>query len=159
MQFSLNHLPCPCGSTLIYQNCCQPYLSNQDIPKIPEALMRSRYTAYSQANMEYIRQTMRGQALIGFNQEETRKWASQVQWLGLKIIATSPIANERGWVEFIASFFQGGRRHIIHERSEFHKIEGRWYYVAGQTPKVNRNNPCPCGSTQKYKRCCGRGQK
>jgi uncharacterized protein len=23
------------------------------------------------------------------------------------------------------------------------------------TPKVGRNNPCPCGSGKKYKRCCG----
>ncbi|MDC2982114.1 SEC-C metal-binding domain-containing protein [Bacteroidota bacterium] len=22
-------------------------------------------------------------------------------------------------------------------------------------PKVGRNNPCPCGSGRKYKKCCG----
>lgn len=27
---------------------------------------------------------------------------------------------------------------------------------ARQTPKVSRNQPCPCGSGSKYKRCCGR---
>ena len=25
-----------------------------------------------------------------------------------------------------------------------------------QTPKVGRNNPCPCGSGKKFKRCCGK---
>jgi len=25
------------------------------------------------------------------------------------------------------------------------------------TPKVKRNDPCPCGSGKKYKQCCGRG--
>ncbi len=25
-------------------------------------------------------------------------------------------------------------------------------------PKVDRNDPCPCGSGKKYKHCCGRGQ-
>lgn len=25
-------------------------------------------------------------------------------------------------------------------------------------PKVGRNEPCPCGSGKKYKRCCGRGE-
>ncbi len=25
-----------------------------------------------------------------------------------------------------------------------------------QTPKVGRNDPCPCGSGKKYKKCCGR---
>ncbi len=26
-----------------------------------------------------------------------------------------------------------------------------------ETPKIGRNDPCPCGSGKKYKRCCGRG--
>ena len=29
---------------------------------------------------------------------------------------------------------------------------------ARQTPKVGRNDPCPCGSGKKYKRCCGQNQ-
>lgn len=28
-------------------------------------------------------------------------------------------------------------------------------YVRSQ-PKVGRNDPCPCGSGRKYKRCCGK---
>ena len=24
------------------------------------------------------------------------------------------------------------------------------------TPRIGRNEPCPCGSGKKYKRCCGR---
>jgi uncharacterized protein YecA (UPF0149 family) len=27
---------------------------------------------------------------------------------------------------------------------------------ANITPKVGRNDPCPCGSGKKYKKCCGR---
>jgi uncharacterized protein YecA (UPF0149 family) len=26
-------------------------------------------------------------------------------------------------------------------------------------PKIGRNDPCPCGSGKKYKRCCGRGMR
>ena len=25
-----------------------------------------------------------------------------------------------------------------------------------ETPKVGRNDPCPCGSGKKYKKCCGK---
>ena len=25
-----------------------------------------------------------------------------------------------------------------------------------QSPKIGRNNPCPCGSGKKYKKCCGK---
>ena len=28
--------------------------------------------------------------------------------------------------------------------------------VCRTTPKVGRNDPCPCGSGKKYKKCCGR---
>jgi len=29
--------------------------------------------------------------------------------------------------------------------------------IVRQQPKVGRNDPCPCGSGKKYKKCCGRG--
>ena len=29
--------------------------------------------------------------------------------------------------------------------------------VVRDSPKVGRNDPCPCGSGKKYKKCCGRG--
>jgi len=30
--------------------------------------------------------------------------------------------------------------------------------IVNNTPKVGRNDPCPCGSGKKYKNCCGRDQ-
>jgi SEC-C motif-containing protein len=49
--------------------------------------------------------------------------------------------------------------------SRFLKQDGEWYFVDGQLvapktekrnqPKVGRNDPCPCGSAKKYKKCCG----
>ena len=45
------------------------------------------------------------------------------------------------------------------------KKEGEWVYHSGSLipttivrdgAKVGRNDPCPCGSGLKYKRCCGR---
>ena len=28
--------------------------------------------------------------------------------------------------------------------------------IRRQTPKIGRNDPCPCGSGKKYKNCCGK---
>ena len=28
--------------------------------------------------------------------------------------------------------------------------------IRKETPKVGRNDPCPCGSGKKYKKCCGK---
>ena len=30
--------------------------------------------------------------------------------------------------------------------------------VVHQGPKIGRNDPCPCGSGKKYKKCCGAGK-
>ena len=30
--------------------------------------------------------------------------------------------------------------------------------IVNDTPKIGRNDPCPCGSGKKYKNCCGRNQ-
>nr|WP_316226808.1 SEC-C metal-binding domain-containing protein [Bradyrhizobium sp. SZCCHNS3052] len=40
-------MQCPCGSGLPYDRCCGPYLDGDDQPPTAEALMRSRYTAYT----------------------------------------------------------------------------------------------------------------
>jgi hypothetical protein len=48
---------CPCGSRLLYKQCCQPYHDKKALPPTPEALMRSRYSAYSLNIVDYIVET------------------------------------------------------------------------------------------------------
>ncbi len=46
---------------------------------------------------------------------------------------------------------------LSEERREeiYKKFRNRNTVVKG--PKIGRNDPCPCGSGKKYKKCCGRG--
>ena len=30
--------------------------------------------------------------------------------------------------------------------------------IRRDAPKIGRNDPCPCGSGKKYKKCCGRNK-
>jgi SEC-C motif-containing protein len=142
------------------------FIEGKAIPQTPEQLMRSRYTAFTQANVEYIVQTMHEKACEDFDAENTRQWAKQVQWVGLEIIqAPAVTTTQKGIVEFIASYRQQGQLQNIREVSEFMHDGERWYYTGGQgeaikqTPrtanKIGRNDPCPCGSDKKYKKCCG----
>ena len=57
-------MTCPCGSGKPLSACCGPYLEGKEDPPTPEALMRSRYTAYTQGNLDYIEKTMKGNTLI-----------------------------------------------------------------------------------------------
>lgn len=43
---------------------------------------------------------------------------------------------------------------IAERRKELYKIEKSSKTVV-KPPKVGRNDPCPCGSGKKYKKCCG----
>ena len=41
------------------------------------------------------------------------------------------------------------------KQKELYKEQKQSQTVRNEGPKVGRNDPCPCGSGKKYKRCCG----
>lgn len=155
---------CACGSHSEYNQCCGLYHRHQAIAPSPEVLMRSRYCAYTMANLDYIKQTMRGKPLLGFDALDAAKWAERVSWLGLKVVASKQECDDKGYVEFIARYREDGQVKQIHEISVFERHEGNWFYVDGVHPakksgveNVPRNALCPCGSQSKYKNCHGKG--
>ena len=155
---------CPCCSTKNYSQCCEIFLTAKAFPQTPEELMRSRYTAYTQTNIDYIAKTMKEPASEGFNFEETRTWARNVNWLTLEVVSASQNENE-GKVEFIAQYSYQDKKYVLHEISLFRRDDNQWYYIDGDSPqsspivndknKISRNDPCSCGSNKKYKKCCG----
>ena len=156
---------CPCGSQINYVDCCGLYHVGTQAAPTPEKLMRSRYSAYALANIDYIQQSMRGKPLLNFNAQEAETWAKSVEWIGLKVIQVEDVSPTLGYVEFIARFLEGGENRAIHEISEFRRIDGQWFYMDGTHPttnqstgtkKVVRNMPCPCGSQKKFKQCHGK---
>lgn len=154
---------CPCGSHADYRSCCSPYITEQSCAPTPEALMRSRYTAYTLAHIHYIKKTMKGKALIGFNELEAKKWSQTVTWLQLKILNTEKKDETTGIVEFIATYMDKHIINSIHEISHFECINNIWFYMEGQIipqPPVTvaRSAPCPCDSKKKFKNCHGRAK-
>ena len=41
-------------------------------------------------------------------------------------------------------------------QEELYKEQKRSTTVVNETPKIYPNDPCPCGSGKKYKKCCGK---
>jgi SEC-C motif-containing protein len=159
--------PCPCGSNRPYAECCEPYITGAALPPTAEALMRSRYSAYAEHAVDYIISTCLEEGREKIDRKQTRDWSERSTWLGLKIVSTEKggPADTEGTVEFEASYEREGLRDVHHEEAKFKKKDGRWFYDDGHvaprtivrsTPKVGRNEPCPCGSGKKYKFCHGR---
>ncbi|OGT34167.1 MAG: hypothetical protein A3C44_01240 [Gammaproteobacteria bacterium RIFCSPHIGHO2_02_FULL_39_13] len=95
--------------------------------------MRSRYTAYSLANIPYIQKTMRGKAAKNYDAQSAFTWASSVTWLGLIIIDAPKPIGKKGTVTFSARFSEQGIIKNMDEKSKFEKIKGEWFYVDGTT--------------------------
>jgi preprotein translocase subunit SecA len=51
----------------------------------------------------------------------------------------------------------GGGPSGVPEQTDVPDRGGRQETIRRSTPKVGRNDPCPCGSGKKYKNCCGKG--
>jgi len=159
---------CPCGLEKNYNECCQPVISGDRVAATAEELMRSRYSAYTKAELDHIFNTTHPDQREDYDHEGTKDWAENAKWHGLTIAETENGGSddEEGMIEFIAKYTHSGIERNHHERSVFEKVEGVWYFKDGQLvppkqvvregPKVGRNDPCICGSGKKYKKCCMR---
>ncbi|MGO8694903.1 MAG: YchJ family protein [Rectinemataceae bacterium] len=157
---------CPCGSGHPYETCCRPIISGSAMAPTAETLMRSRYSAYAKGEIDFIVSSCVRDESGEIDLEATRRWSEKSTWLGLNIVSTDKGGNEdsTGTVEFIATYVLDGLRDSHHEISHFVKKDGGWLYESGEMipetviregPKVGRNDPCPCGSGKKYKKCHG----
>ena len=159
---------CPCGSEIEYADCCEPVITGTRSATTAEALMRARYTAYTQVELNFLHDSLHPDKREDADPEGARDWAENSEWHGLQIVETRDGGpdDDRGQVEFIATYTHGGEVQNYHEVAEFAKVDGTWYFEEGQPgvrkpvvrdePKIGRNDPCPCGSGKKYKRCCAR---
>jgi SEC-C motif domain protein len=157
---------CPCDLGQDYKACCGRYHSGE-LPPTASALMRSRYSAFVLNDSQYIKKTMHGQALAEHNQGQRSSWGKKDTWQKLELIDSScgTESYSEGSVEFKAYYERDGVVHVLHEKSQFVKIKGQWLYCSGEqvvpkieqavSGKVARNDPCPCASGKKYKKCCG----
>ena len=129
--------------------------------------MRSRYSAHVLLRVDYLVDTHDPDSRGAVDRAAVERWARESEWLDLEIVARQAggAVDDRGVVEFKATYRHRGAILVHHERSRFRRHDGRWVYSDGDAVKpapasraatVGRNDPCPCGSGMKFKRCCGR---
>jgi len=143
-----------------------PFIRGEKKPATAAELMASRYVAYATGEIDYLIETHDPKTRGETDRKSTEEWSKRSEWKGLEIVRTEAGGpnDEEGQVEFIARYSLAGLDHKHHELSDFRKIDGRWYFVNGEKvsappvrrvgEKVGRNDPCPCGSGKKSKKCC-----
>ncbi len=158
---------CPCNSGKTYDECCRPILEGEVKAATAEALMRARYSAYVTEHIQFLKDSAVQEIQEDFNDETTLSWSRAVTWHGLEIIRTEEGGPDdtTGVVEFRAVYTANEEFCNHHEVATFVKEYDGWKFQDGvlvrdkpitrDEPKVGRNDPCPCGSGKKYKKCCG----
>lgn len=122
---------CPCQSGKTYNQCCRPYHDGKAAPTA-EALMRSRYTAYALCNGAYLHRSWHTSTRPN---KKSLMQLPPTDWLGLEILRTEQGGeqDEKGVVEFVARYHEGGLEQAMHQVSRFVHEGKRWYYLDGET--------------------------
>jgi SEC-C motif-containing protein len=123
--------------------------------------MRARYSAYATGAISFLEESTHSKTRQQFDPVEAERWSRDSTWLGLTILGSDSSLSGRAHVNFEARYQDKDGEAIFHrERSLFEMEDGEWRFVSGgaipaTSQKIGRNEPCPCGSGKKYKKCCG----
>ena len=157
---------CTCGSGADYSRCCELIITGTEPARTAEQLMRARYAAYTKLEMDFVFESTHPDHRATFDVAGTRAWAEHSTWQGLEIIsATGGGEGDRaGEVEFIARYKEKDINREHHERGQFDKLDGSWFFTEAimvkkkplTVVKVGRKDPWTCGSGFKQKQCGGK---
>lgn len=158
--------PCPCGSGVTYTSCCEPVVAGRAKAATAEATMRARYTAFATGAVDFLIDSHHTSTRGKLKRKDLEDWSKNSVWQGLEILASQDGGSEQnqGTVTFRARYTKLGKETVHEEHAKFEREDGAWRFVDGgpipqapvrrEAPKVGRNDPCPCGSGKKYKKCC-----
>ncbi len=124
---------CACGSEKPAEDCCEPIISGKKVAETAEELMRSRYVAFTKANINYLMHTHHPSTRPNKERNKIKRWAQSVQWLDLSVTAVKDglADDEKGTVSFRAFYIENEQYEQIYEESSFEKIDGKWIYMDG----------------------------
>jgi len=102
----------------------------------PEALMRSRYTAYASGDVSHLIRTTdptgpHHHADARAWAEELRSYCAAVRFTRLEVRASTESGGV-GAVTFFAHLRHGDRDLSFGEASRFRRVDGRWLYLDGE---------------------------
>ena len=119
---------CPCGTGLIYGECCEPFHAATAQPPTAERMMRSRYSAYALGIPSYLLATWHPST-----RPAVATLDPNVHWVGLEILGRTGggMLDTKGTVEFRATYRSDGMRMHQHENSTFVRQDKTWFYLDG----------------------------
>jgi SEC-C motif-containing protein len=121
---------CLCGSGKSYALCCQP-CHEGNLVESAEALMRSRYSAYSLGLVDYIIKTTHpghpdAKRSEDVRRKEIEEFCKTTVFKKLEILDV-----QENTVTFKVFLSMDGKDFSFTEKSTFEKVLGKWLYLSG----------------------------
>jgi SEC-C motif domain protein len=117
---------CPCGTGLLYDECCGRLHAGTATAATAEQLMRSRYSAFAVGDPAYLLATWHPTT-----RPRSLELDPAVRWTGLDVLGTTGggLFADEGTVEFRAWYRHAGETGSQHEVSRFVRDGGAWRYL------------------------------
>ncbi len=139
-------------------------MTKKSWPTTPAELLQSRYQAHVKADVDFIVASTHPEMREKLDQGVIQNWCKQAEWLGYQV-EEEIVEDDKAFLTFLLRYEEASKPFNHYEKAEFRKLEDKWYYYDSSFPKpktfkredekVGRNDPCPCGSGKKNKKCCG----
>lgn len=121
--------PCPCGLPATYQECCGRLHRGLAAAPTAEALMRSRFSAFSVGDAGYLLRTWHPSA-----RPPRLDLDRATRWTRLEILESTggTVVHTEGTVRFRAHYTDHGQTGCMEEHSRFVRHEGFWTYTGAE---------------------------
>lgn len=117
---------CPCGTGLVFGECCAPIQRGERPAPTAEALMRSRYTAFAVGDIDWLLASWHAST-----RPRSLELDPGIRWLRLDVLGTTGGPFDAvGTVSSEAHWVADGARGSTRELSRFRRDAG-WQYVDG----------------------------
>ncbi|WNW02525.1 YchJ family metal-binding protein [Tenacibaculum sp. HL-MS23] len=124
-------MQCPCNPSKKYSDCCEKAHQNIQTVLTAEVLMRSRYSAFVLADINYLKKSHHSSIRPSDKEnKEILQWTKSVEWIKLEVLNTTKGTKKdlTGTVEFKAFFIENAKIDVIYENSSFCKENNHWVY-------------------------------
>lgn len=124
-------MQCPCNPSKKYSDCCEKAHQNIQTVLTAEVLMRSRYSAFVLADINYLKKSHYSSIRPSDKEnKEILQWTKSVEWIKLEVLNTTKGTKKdlTGTVEFKAFFIENAKIDVIYENSSFCKENNHWVY-------------------------------
>ncbi|WP_440099041.1 YchJ family protein [Streptosporangium sp. H16] len=117
---------CPCGLPAEYGDCCGRLHRGEASATTAEALMRSRFSAFSVGDGEYLLRSWHPST-----RPPVVELDRSVRWTRLEVLETTGGSSfhTEGTVRFRAHYVERGKEGHMEEHSRFARHAGDWVYV------------------------------